>query len=211
MDFRRIIAVGDIHGCYRRFMSLWQKMDYEPDADFLIFLGDYIDRGSEPTKVLSFVAGLVGENCVALRGNHEEMFIDYFDADPYIMEYFGGKNQALRYRSFIESLPVSHGLSARGKSYFFCHGGVMPGVPLELQKSNVLLWIREEYYENYTGDTIVVSGHTPTPFIEPGRYTPIIKPNMILLDTGSYLPEGHISAIDVLTGEYWQSDGGIPI
>ena len=37
---------------------------------------------------------------------------------------------------------------------------------------------------------------------------PIYRKNMILVDTGSYFIEGHISCIDVLSGKIWQSKDG---
>ena len=64
--------------------------------------------------------------------------------------------------------------------YFFCHAGVRPGVPLDRQSDDDLLWIRDEFL-NSTEDfgKIVVHGHTPVP-------EPEVLPNRINLDTGAF-------------------------
>ena len=45
--FKRQIAIGDIHGCLNLLKDLVEhQIRLNPDADMLIFLGDYIDRGN---------------------------------------------------------------------------------------------------------------------------------------------------------------------
>ncbi len=70
---------------------------------------------------------------------------------------------------FRELLPQDHlqfyrglQLSYRAGSYFFVHAGVRPGVALDMQKEEDLLWIREDFL-NYPHDfgAVVVHGHTP--------------------------------------------------
>jgi serine/threonine protein phosphatase 1 len=64
--------------------------------------------------------------------------------------------------------------------FFFVHAGVKPGVALERQKDEDLLWIREEFLasEERFGKYIV-HGHTPVS-------VPDIRPNRINIDTGAY-------------------------
>ena len=40
----RILAIGDIHGGLKALLQLLNKMEVK-DQDFLIFMGDYVDRG----------------------------------------------------------------------------------------------------------------------------------------------------------------------
>ena len=42
MDSGRVIVIGDIHGCLDMVKRLIDKIDWQPDKDRLIFLGDYI-------------------------------------------------------------------------------------------------------------------------------------------------------------------------
>jgi len=218
--YRRIIAVGDIHGMWDRFASLLSQMDYRPAEDFLIFLGDYIDRGPEPVRVLDWMMEHVEEGrLVALRGNHEQMLLDYGSSggsefswllNSGISPWQAVKKSFIpgwhRYLEFVRSLPCCYRLEANGKNYFFAHAGINPAKALDEQSEEDLLWIRSEYYEQYQGKTVVVSGHTPVQFVGEGQSVPISKPHMIMLDTGSFMPEGHISAMDVETREFWQSN-----
>ena len=64
--------------------------------------------------------------------------------------------------------------------YLFVHAGIQPGVPIEKQTSQDLLWIREEFIASQADHGhCVVHGHTI--FTEPE-----IRPNRIGIDTGAY-------------------------
>ena len=72
-NYKRILAVGDIHGCFEKLISLWKKISVTPE-DLVIFLGDYVDRGRENVKVLKWImTESKKKNVVALCGNHEDM------------------------------------------------------------------------------------------------------------------------------------------
>ena len=53
--YERILAIGDIHGQWDRFKSLYGQIDFQPGRDLLIFLGDYIDRGRKFLYVLDWM------------------------------------------------------------------------------------------------------------------------------------------------------------
>lgn len=47
-------------------------------------------------------------------------------------------------------------------TFFFAHAGIRPGVPLDQQDTEDLLWIRKEFHAvRYAHPKIVVHGHTP--------------------------------------------------
>ena len=60
----------DIHG---RLDELLRLLDKVPGGAKLIFLGDYIDRGSQSAEVVALVRSLQAEGAICLRGNHEDM------------------------------------------------------------------------------------------------------------------------------------------
>jgi serine/threonine protein phosphatase 1 len=65
--------------------------------------------------------------------------------------------------------------------YFLCHAGVRPRVPLDRQREEDLLWIREDFLRSRADfGKIVVHGHTPTE-------SPEILPNRINIDTGAFM------------------------
>ncbi|WP_152656596.1 metallophosphoesterase family protein [Oceanobacillus sp. CFH 90083] len=80
---KRILAISDIHGCYQELVQLLKLNDYNPKDDQLILLGDYIDRGPESKRTVAYIMKLVEEGAIALRGNHDQMFLEFiFSDDP---------------------------------------------------------------------------------------------------------------------------------
>jgi serine/threonine protein phosphatase 1 len=74
---RRTLVISDIHGCYDAWNSLLKKINYVPKEDQLILIGDYVDRGTRSKEVVAQLMRMVqsGE-AIALRGNHDQRFID---------------------------------------------------------------------------------------------------------------------------------------
>ena len=224
----RIIAIGDIHGHFDKFQSLWNQLKVTDD-DQVIFLGDYIDRGTQNMSVLETVMKLnEQDNVTCLMGNHEDMLFTYYSepGNPWRNDwlYNGGETTKEEIESsgnfqrvydFVKSLKLKHELTL-DKKYIFCHAGIDPY--LEEQDRSSMLWIREEFYDNYEGDDIYVVGHTPTICFKNGEfygykasndYLPVkLKNNIYDIDTGSYFDEGKITAwIYDGTISYLQSDG----
>ena len=180
--------------------------DYGPAA-LTITVGDYIDRGSQSRGVLDrLIENPFPTPYVALKGNHEAM-LETFLADPESGSFWarqGGYETLQSYgvrlgppahsaefaeaaRQLRAALPASHfdflrslkTSFARGR-YFFCHAGVRPGVPLDRQNEEDLLWIRDAFLESREDfGKIVVHGHTPVA-------EPEVRANRIGIDTGAF-------------------------
>jgi serine/threonine protein phosphatase 1 len=93
---------------------------------------------------------------------------------------------------FYEALELYY----RAGGYFFVHAGVRPGVPLEGQSEEDLLWIREEFLA-WPGDfgAVVVHGHTP-------MLTPEDLHNRIGIDTGAF-QTGKLTAVGLEGSRRW--------
>jgi serine/threonine protein phosphatase 1 len=188
-----------------------------------VTLGDYIDRGPDSRGVLDRLANNPFPGpYVALKGNHEDL-LERFLQDPSsgerwrslggleTLNSFGvpvaplmvGRNYeqaaeqlraalSLEHEKFLASLKMSLTVG----QYFMCHAGVRPGVPLESQRVEDLLWIRDEF-RNSPADfgKIVVHGHTPV-------QEPESLPNRINIDTGAFAT-GRLMCV-VLEGEHRQ-------
>jgi serine/threonine protein phosphatase 1 len=208
----RIYAVGDVHGRADLLASLLQRIDCDlkarPVAHTLeIFLGDYIDRGSDSRLVLDLLIGRQ-HHCetVFLKGNHELYALAALTNPSVLAEWMriGGISTLASYGvkpsgrtdpqsandialAFGNAMPDSHRRFLEGLTlsfscgdFFFTHAGVRPGVPLQKQSADDLLWIREDFllHEGSFG-MVVVHGHTPA--IEPD-----VRENRINIDTGAY-------------------------
>ena len=231
MVFRRILAVGDIHGHMDKLYALWKKIAFDDKEDMLVFLGDYIDRGPAPVDVLRFVQRQVEryEHVHALCGNHEAMMLGYLREyglgrtllghwNVWLMN--GGKvtkkqlaalpaKESEALIAFVKARPLYFRTTHGGQSILFVHAGVNP--THKKQTSNDLLWIREEFFDYYRGAELVVVGHTPTQALggrDMSRNVPIFLPNNIIAcDTGSFLPGGRISCVDVARYLDLRADG----
>ena len=68
-----VYVISDIHGEYDKFIELLGKIQLK-DSDTLYILGDVVDRGPHPIKVLLKIMEM--PNAVCIVGNHELMALD---------------------------------------------------------------------------------------------------------------------------------------
>jgi len=186
----------------------------------VIFVGDYVDRGRDSKGVIEFLihAKLKGGEVICLRGNHDQSVLDFMaDANFYrSWRKFGAPETLVSYGvtpplfddeagferaraefaqkcpsehvRFLQSLRYSHIIG----DYFFAHAGVRPGIPLDEQDAQDLLWIRDDFLAHRESfGKVVVFGHTP-------QETVTRRTNRIGIDTGAYAT-GCLSAV-VLEG-----------
>lgn len=69
---RRLVFVGDIHGCRDELKALLDKVNFDPKHDHLIAAGDTINKGPHSAAVLDHLIHL---NATTVRGNHEDRLI----------------------------------------------------------------------------------------------------------------------------------------
>lgn len=65
-----IYVISDIHGCYHEYIELLKKINF-CDEDELYVLGDVVDRGPDPIKVLQDM--MLRANVYPILGNHDYM------------------------------------------------------------------------------------------------------------------------------------------
>ncbi len=68
-----IYVMSDIHGEYDKYKAMLEKINFS-DEDELYILGDVIDRGPEPVKILADMS--MRHNVYPVFGNHELMALD---------------------------------------------------------------------------------------------------------------------------------------
>jgi serine/threonine protein phosphatase 1 len=192
----RLLAVGDIHGCHDMMRHLLDRIGFDPAADTLVFIGDYLDRGGEPQKVIDALLELQARcaNLVCLRGNHESMFLNYYyegrdealflgNGGQYTLDSYGisiedakkSRGMPEDHLRFLNSLPLMHDTG----EYCFVHAGLRPGIAIADQAPEDLLWIRHEFIDSsWDFGRTVVFGHTPF-------YKPLLAKKKIGIDTGA--------------------------
>ncbi|QPF87102.1 serine/threonine protein phosphatase [Bradyrhizobium genosp. L] len=178
-----------------------------PERAIQVFLGDYVDRGPDSRAVLDLLIDRSQTHeTVCLKGNHEVFLLEVLNDPARLQEWrhYGGLLTLVSYGitptmnpsaeqqvelidrlkqvippehlAFLQQLPSSFTCG----DYFFVHAGIKPGVPLDRQRDEDMLWIRDEFLESEERfGKYIVHGHTPVP-------TPDIRPNRINIDTGAY-------------------------
>lgn len=209
----RADLLGEMH---RRIAA--DAQDSAAERRVLVYLGDYIDRGPHSAGVIDLVLDdtPAGFEVVPLLGNHERLMLEFLDnvrhaalwlrngGDATLQSYgiepgvgphvdvapLLDLQMALveclpaRHLEFLQSLRLHH---AEG-DYFFAHAGVRPGVALESQREEDLIWIRELFLNSPADHgRVVVHGHTIRP-------EPEFRPNRIGIDTGAYYT-GHLTCL----------------
>ena len=211
MEYKRILAVGDVHGQYDKLVSLYSQLDFNPEADLLIFLGDYIQGGDKPCEVLDWLMQHQQKSTVFIRGNTDQMILDAYKHSSSGSALWIPKEKrqemAPVYHDFLASMPFSYEVMVENMHFFFCHAGVNSARYLGEQTPRDLLIYNEEVIKpTYNGEAVLVVGHTQICKLVPGRYTPLVRGKVIMMDTSAKRPEGKLSCMDVLTGQVWQSE-----
>lgn len=169
-------AMSDIHGCYDKFKSMLELINFTND-DELYIVGDIFDRGEKPLKILDYILG--HKNIHLIKGNHELMFEDYFvNGDIQLWYYNGGQSTHEEIISrewyyeeqlynYIRKLPFIKVVD----KFILVHAGLyLPSnlndltieELIDLQEEDICLWNRsnigkERKFKDYT----IICGHTP--------------------------------------------------
>lgn len=184
----------------------------------IILLGDLVDRGPDSAHVIKNARKWRKRRPVRfLAGNHEEMFLQSF-TDVKVLRHFlrhGGRETILSYgiskKQYNElSLDELQAVITKivpqkdrdflaafeemiiAGDYVFVHAGIAPGVGLDEQTREDLLWIRDRFLSHDEPHPhIVVHGHTIFEEIDE-------RANRIGVDTGAFR-HGRLTAL-VLEG-----------
>ncbi len=191
---KKIFAIGDIHGCYDKLLTLIEKIPVDFARDTLVFIGDYIDRGPHSIEVVDYLIQLKKRvpTCIFLKGNHEDMLEKYLDGTDRFTYLLNGGQQTLdsylRKTTRSDSHPIfpehleffnSLRLLYETEEYIFVHAGLRPRVPLDSQDEEDMLWIRDKFlHTQYDFGKPVIFGHTPLA-------EPLVESNKIGIDTGA--------------------------
>ncbi len=194
LEYDKVYVIGDIHGSVDMLKKLMDIIPWRMDRDLLIFLGDYMDRGNQGKEVVDYIISLKksSEHVRCLLGNHDAMFLDYLNGEN--IEQFianGGDKTLLSYgitnrEEGYSLVPEEHVRFFRSlepyielEDYYFVHAGFRPGVKINEQKLQDMLWIRKSFIDSkYDFGKKVIFGHTPLS-------KPLVMKNKIGIDTGA--------------------------
>jgi predicted phosphodiesterase len=144
---RRIIIIGDIHGCSDELRSLLDKCSYRKGVDIAISVGDLVNKGPSSLDVLKIIQD---EDMYAVRGNHDDAALAEYtryvnnnitpskEKYKWVTQLKSGEYSNLV--TVLDELPFS--LSLPGYKVTVVHAGMVPGRGVKKQKLKDLLGVR---------------------------------------------------------------------
>lgn len=171
----KIVVIGDIHGEINKLTALFDKLSHR-NFDTIVFLGDYIDRGEKSVEVVDWLLERsLYWNCVFLKGNHEQLFLNALNSlseedvsrcvinggaktlKDYLLLKKNDFDKFKKHIKFFKSLKNYY----QTEKYFFVHAGINPSEIVENQTEEDFLWIRNEFIDNPVKiPQKVIFGHT---------------------------------------------------
>ena len=213
MGSSRLIAIGDVHGCFHALDAVLNAIEPSP-GDRIVFLGDMVDSGKESREVLERIIALKQEcDVVLIQGNHEEMMYAARESEKALRywENCGGIATVNSYRfgGTFADIPAEHWRLLdtclpyyETEDFILTHANYVPDLPMAEQPEYSLRWElfdHEKVQPHVSGKTVVV-GHTE-------------QKNAEILDLGYAIcidtvccKYGWLTAIDMNTRQTWQAN-----
>jgi serine/threonine protein phosphatase 1 len=202
-------VVGDIHGCFSLLSQALSDISFNPKTDRLFAVGDLIDRGEQSADVVKWL-GKSWFNSV--RGNHEQMAIDYFNGAVDVYSYYvnGGQwfinsndDEQRCYVDLFSQLPAVIDIETDSGLVGIVHADCLVNDWQEIEGRlkndasgnfrNGLMWERSRINRNETTVVKNVSrvyvGHTPVD-------EPKTLGNCTFIDTGAVFT-GNITVLSI--------------
>lgn len=188
-----IYAIPDIHGQDALLEDALDRIARDGGKDArIIFLGDLVDRGPNSRAVIDrlMMGQAQGRPWTVLRGNHDQMFVDFLDSgviqSPHIRSglswlhhRLGGaatlasygldvSEDVTEWEAARRAVPQAHRdwltalpLWKEAGELLFVHAGIRPGLSLRAQDPSDLMWIRDGFLDHEAPHPwLVVHGHT---------------------------------------------------
>jgi serine/threonine protein phosphatase 1 len=112
-----MIAIGDVHGCFKTLEALIQKL---PKDSEIIFTGDVIDRGRNSKEIIDLI---IENDYKMVLGNHEDMLLQFLATEGHRENYliyewwtdnggdetiksFNHGDDLKKYETFFKELPL---------------------------------------------------------------------------------------------------------
>lgn len=171
---RRLVFVGDVHGCKDELMSLLEKVGFDEQHDHLVLVGDVISKGPDSVGVLD---ELIRLKASTVRGNHEDRVLiaarSFLSTDvplsaaatskgsakddallrqlkPHHLQYLRATPMLLRIPALPRAPPnLTQIESLISEDILVVHAGLVPGVPISRQDPYFVMNMRSIHAETH--------------------------------------------------------------
>lgn len=218
-------VMSDLHGMGSLLERMLEKIAFSGD-DMLYILGDMIDRGPEPAKVLDIVSA--AENIIALKGNHEDEFVNWYEneAERALRRYYYNTYEILAHSSetrerlpeyvrFMKKLPLYKKLKKDGACYLMAHASTEELLQVWKRKERILWDTSMVDRKRGIPGYVSIVGHVPTFIIRgyprsPARIWHSPDQRLIDVDCGAAFPNmgGRLGCLCLETREEFYVSAG---
>lgn len=152
-------AIGDIQGCYRSFMELLGKIEFNPDHDTLWLAGDLVNRGEGSLETLEYLYS-IRDSVEIVLGNHDITLIAAYyglkKSNP-TLDPILSSPEAKKLIDWLRGQKFLHVDCKLG--YCMAHAGISPEFDLgmalryaerleeKLQKDTIEIWLKAMFKE----------------------------------------------------------------
>jgi protein phosphatase len=147
-EIHKLVVVSDLHGDHECLHSILDEINYESylsdELNKIVFLGDYIDRGTNSIGVLNTVCRMKNDHpstVILMRGNHEAPSEFPFSSHDYpfqLIERFGESAGRAVYRKSLALFKNLSVATIASRILLLIHGG-LPTDPESLTNYKSLL------------------------------------------------------------------------
>ena len=159
---RRVLFVGDVHGCCDELIELLEVCGVnEGNEDtFVVFAGDIVNKGPKNIETARLVRSL-GEMALSVRGNHEEAVLSrlqkHRDSSTELpRRYSWITDLSAEDQKFLEEFPFT--ISIPLLNVIVVHGGLVPGVRLQEQDPQNMISMRNYIHDELSGTADIDKG-----------------------------------------------------
>ena len=222
-------VMSDIHGEYTKYLTMLDIIGFR-ETDTLYVLGDVVDRGPEPLRILMDMMNRA--NIFPLMGNHDlgalavlelykseasngafsDEFVQVLEewcedgGEPTIKGFLAlSEEQQNDVIDYLKEFSLLEVVDIEDRSFVLVHAGLgnyRPGKKLSEYTDEELLFCRPDPSEQYFEDDsiFVVMGHTPTPYFS-GKAEIYKNGRNIFIDCGACSPRGKLACLCLETQE----------
>lgn len=207
-------VMSDLHGCYNLYLKMLEKIKFSLD-DTLYLLGDYVDRGNDGFDIIFDASArrnaimLLGNHDFDAMSVLSEITLDpellWSPRIRYKIDLWMRNGGSVTYNKFLamnekkkimalsimDKLQIYADIEVGGRRFTLCHGGLAnysPKRSLDDYSVGEIIYTREDYSKPKFNEEgrYLVTGHTPTIYIEGGKRGKIYKNHdHIAIDCGA--------------------------
>ena len=139
---RRLMIIGDVHGCFDELEDILLKADARTNNYCIVFVGDLVNKGPKNAEVIKLARNL---KSFSVRGNHDEVCMLEWEKSvrqhtplPHSFQWM--KELTKEELEWFFDMPYT--LTIPSLNAIVVHAGLVPGISIKEQKIDDMITMR---------------------------------------------------------------------